>query len=131
MIERRCDSRSARLTVAAFSASKVSVNGQIRTLAPGSKTAVCAPETSTSPTTQLFRPTFSRWSFPSLHPHDGVVAGDERTGEHHGVRRIATDGHVRDGDLDHGPPAFIDLVEPDFHAAFAFQSVLGLRGCRR
>lgn len=61
--------------------------------------------------------------FPVLHPHDGVVAGDERTGEHHGVRRIATDGHVRDADLDHGPPAFIDLVEPDFQ----LRLLLGLR----
>jgi len=64
-IERRWPSSSARVMTGAFSASKVSVKGQMRTFVPGSNTTDWPPSTSSSPTTQLFSPTFSRQSRPS------------------------------------------------------------------
>ena len=65
MMERRWASRSLREMVIAFSASNVRLNGQMRTFVPGANTADCPPNTSSSPTMQLFRPMFSSCSLPS------------------------------------------------------------------
>ena len=62
-------------------------------LGAGVEQPVCPPSTSSSPTTQLFRPTFSSSSLPSrIGAHHGMLPRDQRALQADRVGRVAADG---------------------------------------
>ena len=89
----------------------------MRTLVPGSKAAVWPPSTSSSPTTQLFSPTFSSNSLPSATRTTAwrrETSGLSSTTPLAGSRPMVTSAVVH---LDHRAAALVDLVVPDLHGA--------------
>ena len=87
------------------------------------------PETSTSPTTQLFRPTFSSWSWPLRSRTTAwcrETSGLARTTVLDGSRPIVT-SCAATSTIDRR----LSLILLNQIFMPPFQSVLGLRGCKR
>ena len=92
MIERRWASNSPRLTVAAFSASKVSVNGQMRTLVPGSKTPrLPAQHLLLADHAAIQADVFQHQLAVRLDAHHGMLPRDQRALQADRVAGIAAD----------------------------------------
>ena len=78
MIERRWASSSLRLTVTAFSASKVSVKGQMRTFVPGLEDARLPAEHLFLAHQAAIQADVFQHQLAVVHAHDGMLPRDQR-----------------------------------------------------
>ena len=120
MIERRWASSSARETATAFSASKVRLKGQMRTLVPGGEHGRLAAQHLFVAHDATVQADVLQLQLAVDAAHHGVLPRDQRALQADGVRRVAADGHHRLGHLDHVAAALVDFVEPDLHRCCDF-----------